>query len=82
VGDSLKGSHLSTFGGNPVTAIAVLATIDVIEKSCLRMDRIIKNIGHITQYRTKPYIEAKRILDIDESSSDPGSVEGTEPPVA
>jgi len=32
VGDSLKGSHLSTFGGNPVTATAVLATIDVIEK--------------------------------------------------
>jgi len=32
VGDSLKGSHLSTFGGNSVTAVAVLATIDVIEK--------------------------------------------------
>jgi 4-aminobutyrate aminotransferase len=32
VGDSLKGSHLSTFGGNPVTAIAILATIEVIEK--------------------------------------------------
>lgn len=32
VGDSLKGSHLSTFGGNPVTATAILATIDVIEK--------------------------------------------------
>jgi 4-aminobutyrate aminotransferase-like enzyme len=32
VGDSLKGSHLSTFGGNPVTATAILVTIDVIEK--------------------------------------------------
>jgi 4-aminobutyrate aminotransferase-like enzyme len=32
VGDSLKGSHLSTFGGNPVTATTVLATIEVIEK--------------------------------------------------
>jgi len=32
VGDSLKGSHLSTFGGNPVTATAILATIEVIEK--------------------------------------------------
>ena len=32
VADSLKGMHLSTFGGNPVTATAVLATIDVIEK--------------------------------------------------
>jgi 4-aminobutyrate aminotransferase len=30
--DALKGSHLSTFGGNPVTATTVLATIEVIEK--------------------------------------------------
>jgi 4-aminobutyrate aminotransferase-like enzyme len=35
VGDALKGSHISTFGGNPVTATAVLATIDVIEKKNL-----------------------------------------------
>jgi 4-aminobutyrate aminotransferase-like enzyme len=35
VADALKGSHLSTFGGNPVTATAVLATIDVIEKKNL-----------------------------------------------
>jgi 4-aminobutyrate aminotransferase len=35
VADALKGSHLSTFGGNPVTATAVLATIDVIEKKSL-----------------------------------------------
>jgi len=32
VGDALRGLHLSTFGGNPVTATAVLATVDVIEK--------------------------------------------------
>ncbi len=32
VGDALKGAHISTFGGNPVTAAAVLATIEVIEK--------------------------------------------------
>ena len=32
VGDALKGSHISTFGGIPVTATAVLATIEVIEK--------------------------------------------------
>jgi len=30
--DALKGSHISTFGGNPVTATAVLATIESIEK--------------------------------------------------
>jgi len=32
VGDSLKGSHLSTFGGNPVTATAILATVEAIER--------------------------------------------------
>ncbi len=32
VADDLKGPHLSTFGGNPVTATAALATIDAIEK--------------------------------------------------
>jgi 4-aminobutyrate aminotransferase-like enzyme len=32
VGDALKGGHISTFGGNPVVATAVLATLDVIEK--------------------------------------------------
>ncbi len=31
VGESLKGFHLSTFGGNPVTATAILATIEAIE---------------------------------------------------
>jgi len=35
VGDALKGSHISTFGGNPVTAATALATIDVIEKKNL-----------------------------------------------
>ncbi len=35
VGDALKGLHLSTFGGNPVTATAVIATIDVIEQKKL-----------------------------------------------
>ncbi len=32
VADALKGPHLSTFGGNPVTATAVLATIEAIEE--------------------------------------------------
>jgi 4-aminobutyrate aminotransferase-like enzyme len=32
VADALNESRLSTFGGNPVTATAVLTTIDVIEK--------------------------------------------------
>ena len=35
VADALKGPHLSTFGGNPVTATAVLATIEVIDRKNL-----------------------------------------------
>jgi 4-aminobutyrate aminotransferase len=43
VGDALKGSHISTFGGNPVTATAVLATIEVIEKR--RLPQKAKEMG-------------------------------------
>jgi len=32
VGDSFKGLYISTFGGNPVIATAVQATIEAIEK--------------------------------------------------
>jgi 4-aminobutyrate aminotransferase-like enzyme len=35
VADSLKGLNISTFGGNPVTAVAALATIRVIEEETL-----------------------------------------------
>ena len=35
VGEALKGGHISTFGGNPVTATAILAPIEVIEKKNL-----------------------------------------------
>jgi 4-aminobutyrate aminotransferase-like enzyme len=35
VADSLKGLNISTFGGNPVTATAALATIQVIEEDNL-----------------------------------------------
>jgi len=35
VADAFKGLHLSTFGGNPVTATAALATIDAIERKNL-----------------------------------------------
>jgi 4-aminobutyrate aminotransferase len=45
VADALKGSHLSTFGGNPVTATAVLATIDVIEKR-----NLVKNAERMGYY--------------------------------
>lgn len=45
--------------------------LDVIYESCIRMDRIIRNIGHITRYRTKRYVDDRQILDIDESSRDP-----------
>lgn len=45
VGESLKGSHISTFGGNPVTAIAVLATIDVIEKR-----KLVQNAENMGRY--------------------------------
>jgi 4-aminobutyrate aminotransferase len=43
VADALKGSHISTFGGNPVTATAILATIDIIERK--RLAQNAKTLG-------------------------------------
>ena len=37
--DWVPGSHASTFGGNPVCIAAALATMDVIERDCLRNAR-------------------------------------------
>ncbi|GFP18726.1 4-aminobutyrate aminotransferase [Candidatus Hakubella thermalkaliphila] len=35
VANSLSGSHISTFGGNPVACVAALATLDIIERDHL-----------------------------------------------
>ncbi len=44
--------------------------LDVIDRNCRRMEGIIRSLGHITQYKTKCYIENKKILDIETSSED------------
>ena len=36
IAESIKGNHISTFGGNPVSMTAALAVIEVIEKDNLR----------------------------------------------
>ena len=54
VADALKGSHLSTFGGNPVTVTAVLATIDVIEKR-----NLVKNAEKMGYYLRERLEELK-----------------------
>jgi PAS domain S-box-containing protein len=46
---------------------AVKEYIDMLESSCSRMDKIIRQMGDITAYRTKEYVEGARILDIDHS---------------
>jgi 4-aminobutyrate aminotransferase len=60
VGDSLKGSHLSTFGGNPVTAAAILATIEVIEKRKLAENA--ERMGKYLKERLNGLKEKYRII--------------------
>jgi 4-aminobutyrate aminotransferase len=38
VADALKGVHISTFGGNPVTATAAKAVLDFIDENALRVN--------------------------------------------
>ncbi len=45
VADSFKGSTISTFGGNPITAVAARATIEVIEE-----ERLLENCARVGAY--------------------------------
>jgi 4-aminobutyrate aminotransferase len=60
VADVLKGPHLSTFGGNPVTATAVLATIEVIERKNLVLNA--KRMGDYLRARLNELKEKHRII--------------------
>ncbi len=60
VADALKGPHLSTFGGNPVTATAVLATIEVIEKKNLALNA--KRMGDYLRDRLNGLKEKYRAI--------------------
>ncbi|MBN2706735.1 MAG: PAS domain-containing protein [Deltaproteobacteria bacterium] len=42
--------------------------LGIINKQCLRMAEIIKKMGRLVEYRTRPYIKGSVILDIEESS--------------
>ena len=48
VADSYKGATISTFGGNPVTAVAARATIEVIEE-----DNLLENVDRVGTYFRK-----------------------------
>ncbi len=60
VADTLQGPHLSTFGGNPVTATAVLATIEVIERKNLALNA--KRMGDYLRTRLNELKEQHRII--------------------
>jgi 4-aminobutyrate aminotransferase len=60
VADSLKGPHLSTFGGNPVTATTALATIEVIERKNLAWNA--KRMGDYLKDRLNGLKEKYRIV--------------------
>ncbi len=48
VADSFKGATISTFGGNPVTAVAAQATIEVIEE-----EHLLENVDRVGAYFRK-----------------------------
>lgn len=43
--------------------------VDVIYREAVRMAEIVKKIGKITRYETKPYVADRLIIDIDKASS-------------
>jgi signal transduction histidine kinase len=42
--------------------------IDIIEKSCYRMNDIIEKIGRAAKYKTQVYSDGSKMFDIDKSS--------------
>ena len=52
VADSFKGATISTFGGNPVTAVAARATIEVIEE-----ENLLENVERVGGYFRKKLVE-------------------------
>lgn len=60
VAEALKGPHLSTFGGNPVTATAALATIDAIEKRGLVQNA--EEMGYFLRDRLEGLKEKFKII--------------------
>ena len=48
------GSHASTFGGNPVSCAAALATIDLVEKKLMKNA---EKVGKYMKKRLAPFVE-------------------------
>jgi 4-aminobutyrate aminotransferase-like enzyme len=73
VGDAFKGHHISTFGGNPVTAVASLATIEVIERK-----KLAQNAEEMGQYLRDHLEELKRKYPIIGEVRGMGLIQGIE----
>jgi signal transduction histidine kinase len=66
--------------GNP----SGLSAADVIFSEAERMAEIVRKIGKITKYETRPYVGSSKILDLDKSSAEtippqPESIAGGRP---
>ena len=42
--------------------------LETIQKQCLRMAGIIKQMEELVEYRTRQYVDNKLIIDLEESS--------------
>jgi signal transduction histidine kinase len=56
--------------------------LDVICREAERMAGIVRKIGQITSYQTKPYVGSSQILDLSGSSGPGGQAGAGEPPAA
>ena len=46
------------------------AKVEIIHKEAERMKEIVRKIGRITRYETKPYVGESRILDLERASDE------------
>ena len=43
-------------------------SLETIQKQCLKMADIIKNMEQLVTYKTRPYVNGRNILDLNQSS--------------
>jgi signal transduction histidine kinase len=63
---------------DPTSPAASIA--EVIRAEAERMAEIVRKIGKITKYETKPYVGQAKILDLDKTSDEDGGHPSTTPP--
>jgi PAS domain S-box-containing protein len=61
-------SAVSVLKRDALTAETMAQCLEIIRESCVRMDKLVRQLGETAKYRLKPYVGQANILDLDQSA--------------